>query len=342
MPPTSARLCRPQTSIKLMYWSFLVYDFQEQAKSSFQVDTALALYDLDNFELFWERTLVREGSGAGRGRVGRGGAADDCRPHCGAGRWQPSALRPAWMISPQDTKAIVGWSEDTVVIAFRGTASLANVKADLQVCPLHGRGLGSARIAHTALRLAPAHASTQSACRPGGPAGVARPLARGRWQLLDRKVRARQAAQGGRHVWAVATAARQPPARLPVPPRSAPQVHGGFLKAWRLNGFSERVLARLSAILERCTEQQREAGTDKSVTVYCTGCAAQGLRAACRWRPRATSLGCLGVVLVDPGEAAAAGVLTSRPAPPLQALAGRCSGHAVRLRHQAPPARLRM
>ena len=29
---------------------------------------------------------------------------------------------------------MVGWNDDTVVIAFRGTASLANVRADLQVC----------------------------------------------------------------------------------------------------------------------------------------------------------------------------------------------------------------
>ncbi|KAL4431080.1 hypothetical protein ABPG75_006336 [Micractinium tetrahymenae] len=32
-----------------------------------------------------------------------------------------------------DVKCIVAWSDDTVVVAFRGTASLANVKADLQV-----------------------------------------------------------------------------------------------------------------------------------------------------------------------------------------------------------------
>ena len=31
-----------------------------------------------------------------------------------------------------DTKAILGWSTDTVVIAFRGTASISNVLADLQ------------------------------------------------------------------------------------------------------------------------------------------------------------------------------------------------------------------
>ena len=31
-----------------------------------------------------------------------------------------------------DTKAMIAWSEDTVVLAFRGTASLRNVLADLQ------------------------------------------------------------------------------------------------------------------------------------------------------------------------------------------------------------------
>lgn len=39
----------------------------------------------------------------------------------------------------QDTKCVFGWNSDTVVIAFRGTASLANVKADIQV---GGRGGG--------------------------------------------------------------------------------------------------------------------------------------------------------------------------------------------------------
>ena len=33
----------------------------------------------------------------------------------------------------QDTKLLVAWSEDTIVIAFRGTSSMANALADLQV-----------------------------------------------------------------------------------------------------------------------------------------------------------------------------------------------------------------
>ena len=36
----------------------------------------------------------------------------------------------------QDTRCLVGWGNNTVVVAFRGTASMKNALADLQVCPL--------------------------------------------------------------------------------------------------------------------------------------------------------------------------------------------------------------
>ncbi len=32
----------------------------------------------------------------------------------------------------RDTKALMAWNDDTVVLAFRGTASLRNVLADVQ------------------------------------------------------------------------------------------------------------------------------------------------------------------------------------------------------------------
>ena len=32
-----------------------------------------------------------------------------------------------------DTKCLIGYNDDTVVIAFRGTASMANVYSDLKV-----------------------------------------------------------------------------------------------------------------------------------------------------------------------------------------------------------------
>ncbi len=36
----------------------------------------------------------------------------------------------------QDTRCLVGWGNSTVVVAFRGTASMKNALADLQVCLL--------------------------------------------------------------------------------------------------------------------------------------------------------------------------------------------------------------
>ena len=33
----------------------------------------------------------------------------------------------------QDTKALIGWGDDCIVVAFRGTASFANVLNDVQV-----------------------------------------------------------------------------------------------------------------------------------------------------------------------------------------------------------------
>ncbi len=34
-----------------------------------------------------------------------------------------------------DTKMVLAWSKTTVVLAFRGTASMANIVADIQVSP---------------------------------------------------------------------------------------------------------------------------------------------------------------------------------------------------------------
>ena len=38
-----------------------------------------------------------------------------------------------WERDTSDTMALLAWGGDTVVLGFRGTASMANVKADLQV-----------------------------------------------------------------------------------------------------------------------------------------------------------------------------------------------------------------
>lgn len=40
-----------------------------------------------------------------------------------------------WEIQ-QDTRCLIGWNEHTIVIAFRGTASMKNALSDVQVCTM--------------------------------------------------------------------------------------------------------------------------------------------------------------------------------------------------------------
>lgn len=77
-----------------------VYAQGENTRAGFNSPTALAMWQLDHFDMVWEKSL--------------------------------------------DTKAIVGWNHNTVVLAFRGTASMTNVMADLQVWRArHPPGLGT-------------------------------------------------------------------------------------------------------------------------------------------------------------------------------------------------------
>ena len=76
-----------QTAIKMLYWSLLVYDHGEQRASPVTADTALLLYDLEHFEVFWEKSLdtkavvgwnsdtVGGGAGGGCGRKGGNGSS---------------------------------------------------------------------------------------------------------------------------------------------------------------------------------------------------------------------------------------------------------------------------
>jgi len=86
-----------------------------------------------------------------------------------------------------DSKAIIGWSDDCVVISFRGTSSVANVLADLQVWRVrHPRDIGSPFLG------------------------------------------------------------------------TAPMVHQGFLKAYTVNNFNDRLLGAVESILNRCVAAQME------------------------------------------------------------------------------------
>ena len=253
-----------ETSIKLMYWSFLVYDYQEAASSPYSVDTALSLYDLENFELFWEKTLV------GVKRVG-GGVGEE---------W--AGGRPAG------------------VLAFPAGSSHA-----LPPCPpspphppssasLGHNGRGGVERRHRGHRVQGDGVAGQRAGRPAGVCGWGDEWAGGG---VGRRAGGGLSVRPNPQVWRTEWPSKLPhqqhtrPTTNPHPcaraqvwrtewPEgvgsswrcSAPLVHQGFLKAWRLNGFSERVIGRLSHILYRCADQQAAAGgAARPVQVYCTG-----------------------------------------------------------------------
>ena len=43
------------TAVKLLYWSHLVYDVNEEGSKRFSIETALGLFGLDKYELMWEK-----------------------------------------------------------------------------------------------------------------------------------------------------------------------------------------------------------------------------------------------------------------------------------------------
>jgi hypothetical protein len=59
----------------MMYWSFLVYDYEERPEHLYTPETALLLYDLEHFECLWEKSLDTKaivGWNSDTVRVGRG------------------------------------------------------------------------------------------------------------------------------------------------------------------------------------------------------------------------------------------------------------------------------
>jgi len=80
-----------ETSLKMFYFSYLIYDIDEVPDSPYTLDVALGLYDLTHHRiLFYEK---------------------------------------------QDAKCLVAWNPETrtIVFSFKGTASMANVLADIKV-----------------------------------------------------------------------------------------------------------------------------------------------------------------------------------------------------------------
>ncbi|GAB4816055.1 hypothetical protein N2152v2_003101 [Parachlorella kessleri] len=79
-----------ETALKALYLSNLMYYHEEEESAAFTMETALELYNLQHFELLWQK-------------------------------------------EPCDTKCLLAWGDGTIVVGFRGTASLANVLADIKV-----------------------------------------------------------------------------------------------------------------------------------------------------------------------------------------------------------------
>lgn len=51
---------------------------------------------------------------------------------CALGLYSMSDSESFWEVD-QDTRCLIGWGNNTVVVAFRGTASMRNALADMQV-----------------------------------------------------------------------------------------------------------------------------------------------------------------------------------------------------------------
>lgn len=129
-------------------------DYKElNSKAAYNVDTALSLYDLHSFEMLWEKSLVGgmsldEQEGVGTLAATIAWCGEEGRERCpsllvAARQTRTTATHGVSLLLPlpttrpaplvQDTKCLIGWSDRTLVVAFRGTASIANVASDLQV-----------------------------------------------------------------------------------------------------------------------------------------------------------------------------------------------------------------
>ncbi|BDA48303.1 probable lipase at C-terminar half [Coccomyxa sp. Obi] len=92
-----------ETALKALYWSTLVYRYDEKSPD-----------------------LTRD-----KPSPGDGPAQPRFTPQAGMGMFGLQQVQLFWERS-LDTKVLIGWSERTIVISFRGTASFRNAIADLQ------------------------------------------------------------------------------------------------------------------------------------------------------------------------------------------------------------------
>lgn len=150
----------------------------------------------------------------------------------------------------QDTKCLIGWNDDTMVISFRGTASMANVASDLKVggagplwecawlqphapavlCP---SPMASLRVFGSPLNQSPPSAS------PHHPS-----------PQVWRKIWPKNIST--KRCWKLG---------------GVPRVHSGFYHAYTANGFNFQLMKRLKSLLLRLSKDN----PGKRVRVYVTG-----------------------------------------------------------------------
>ncbi len=100
-------------------------------ESKVLLDTAMSLYGLKHSELYWEKAQVI----LLPDRMSRRFllTAGPCMVFAHMLYTSETLFHEGICGDVQDTKLLVSWNDDTIVIAFRGTSSMANALADLQV-----------------------------------------------------------------------------------------------------------------------------------------------------------------------------------------------------------------
>ena len=157
----------------------------------------------------------------------------------------------------QDMKVLIGWGGDTIVVAFRGTASFANVLNDIQVSVR----TSAAREQHPAAvsGLQHWHLRPVRSC-PGLLCSVALSLAQWLLRLVVQAALRPSSALAhnpGRLDCEQAWQVTHPPKRGMLCNGTRPLVHRGFLASWTAKGFNSRVVERLREMVSEVPKQQR-------------------------------------------------------------------------------------
>ena len=139
--------------MKLLYWSILVYEYEEASVTDAELkadryDQSLEVCAASTSKhgasceehQHWKRFVKHAphcNDCSGSESILQGSKADvEVRLGSALDLFGLKALQ-VFREAGQDTKVLVGWGADTIVVAFRGTASFANVLNDIQVRIAH-------------------------------------------------------------------------------------------------------------------------------------------------------------------------------------------------------------